>query len=80
MCNVCNYTLHKIKILRRRMKMFQLSDIKEVQAVRPDLNDEQAGEILGWLCDVYSQESFTGENPKLFSAAADLIYPEVNHG
>ena len=62
------------------MGMFQLSDIQEVQAVRPDLNDDQASEVLGFLCDVYSQESFTGENPKLFIAAADLIYPEVQHG
>ena len=57
--------------------MFQESDIQEVQKVRPDLNDNQASEVLGWLCDVYSQESFTGENPKLFSAAADLIFPEA---
>ena len=55
--------------------MFQISDIREVQKVRSDLNDDQASEVLGWLCDVYSQESFTGENPKLFAAAADLIYP-----
>ncbi|MEE8207858.1 MAG: hypothetical protein V3T88_02740 [Nitrosomonadaceae bacterium] len=55
--------------------MFPLSDIKEVQAVRPDLNDSQANEVLGWLCDVYSLETFEGENDKLFSAAADLVYP-----
>lgn len=59
--------------------MFQISDIKEVQKVRPDLDDDQASEILGWLCDVYSQESFTSENPKLFEAAANLIYPEVQN-
>jgi len=56
--------------------MFNLADIQEVQQVRPDLNDNQASELLGFLCDVYNDKPYQGENSKLFAAAADLMYPE----
>ena len=58
--------------------MFQLNDIQEVQKVRPDLSDDQASELLGFLCDTYDQEPYTGENSKMFAAAADLMYGEAN--
>jgi len=57
-------------------EMFMMSDIREVQKIRPDLDDEKASEILGFLCDVYSDKPYKGENSKLFAAAADLMYPE----
>ena len=56
---------------------FQLSDIKEVQKVRPDLSDTQASEVLGFLCDMYSVEPFTMSGEKLFKTTADYVYPEV---
>jgi len=58
--------------------MFQLSDIKEVQAVRPDLNDDQASEVLGFLCDMFAIESFS-HSPTLFKETADYVYPEVQN-
>jgi len=57
--------------------MFQESDIQAVQQVRPNLNDDQASELLGFLCDVYCDKPYQGENSKLFAAAADLMYPEA---
>ena len=57
--------------------MFQQSDIKAVQEVRPKLNDEQATELLGFLCDVYDNDPYQGDNSKLFAAASDLMYPEA---
>jgi len=57
--------------------MWQESDIQEVQNIRPDLDDIQAGEILGFLADVYDDKPYQGENSKLFAAAADLMYPEA---
>jgi hypothetical protein len=56
--------------------MFQLSDIKQVQRVRPDLSDDQASEVLGFLCDMYSIEPFTLSGEKLFKQTADYVYPE----
>lgn len=57
--------------------MFQQSDIKAVQKTRPDLSDDQASEILGFLCDVYCDTPYEEENKKLFKVAADMIYPEA---
>ena len=57
--------------------MFQLSDIKEVQRVRPDLSDDQASEVLSFLCDMYSVEPFTMSGERLFKTTADYVYPEV---
>jgi len=57
--------------------MFQQSDIQAVQQIRPDLDDNQASELLGFLCDVYNDKPYQGENSKLFAAAADLMYPEA---
>ena len=52
------------------------ADIREVQKVRPDLNDNQANDVLNFLCDMYSQESYTMDNPQLFASAADLMFGE----
>ena len=56
--------------------MFQESDIQAVQEIRPDLNQDQASEVLGFLCDVYDDKPYQGESSKLFKVAAELIYPE----
>ena len=59
--------------------MFQESDIQAVQEIRPDLNQDQASEVLGFLCDVYDDKPYQGVNSKLFKVAAELIYPEVQN-
>ena len=56
--------------------MSDIKDIRAVQEIRPDLNNGQADEILNFLNDVYSEDSFTMDNRRLFEAAADMIFPE----
>ena len=58
--------------------MFDLPDIQRVQKQRPDLTDDQACEVLGFLNDVYSVESFEiPDTNKLFKETADYVYPEA---
>ena len=58
------------------LKMFDLPDIKRVQAQRPDLDEDSACEVLGFLNDVYSVESFdVSDTDKLFKDTANYIYP-----
>ena len=57
--------------------MSDIADIRNVQKIRPDLNDNQADEILGFLQDVYDECPYKADDDrKLFEAAASLIYPE----
>ena len=58
--------------------MFDQNDIKRVQVSRPDLDDDQASEVLGFLCDMYSIEPFN-HSEKLFKETADLVFPEVKN-
>ena len=53
---------------------FSIKDIKEVQQARSDLSDEQADDLLGFLCDVYSDKPYFTGNERLFKAAAELMY------
>lgn len=56
--------------------MFNITDIRRIQKNRPDLSDNQASEILGFLNDVYAVEPFNIEDTdKLFKETADYIYP-----
>lgn len=56
--------------------MFDIADIRNVQKTRPDLNDSQASEILGFLNDVYAVEPYTiTDNQSLFKSTADLMFP-----
>lgn len=56
--------------------MFYLSDIREVQKQRPDLSDDQASEVLGFLNDVYAVEPYDIEdNQRLFKETADYVWP-----
>ena len=56
--------------------MFDLPDVKRVQKSRPDLNEDDACEVLGFLNDVYAVESFVApDTDKLFKETADYIYP-----
>lgn len=58
--------------------MSDIKDIRSVQKARPDLSDSQADEVLGFLTDVYSQESYNvPDNQKLFKVAADMMYPKL---
>ena len=58
--------------------MNDIRDIRAVQKVRPDLTDSQAEDVLGFLCDVYDDKPYQGENSKLFAAAAELMYGAKN--
>ena len=56
--------------------MFDLTDIRRVQAQRPDLDEDSACEVLGFLNDVYAVESFDiFDTDTLFKETADYIYP-----
>lgn len=58
--------------------MFDISDIRRVQKERPDLTDDQASEVLGFLMDVFSMgDSPCKSSPKLFKETADYIYPKL---
>lgn len=60
--------------------MFNITDIRKVQNQRPDLNDDQASEVLGFLNDVYAVESFDIiDTKKLFKDTADYVFPEVQN-
>lgn len=54
---------------------FDISDIREVQAARPDLDMDQASEVLGFLNDMYSIEPFEMSGQKLFKETADMVFP-----
>lgn len=56
--------------------MFDIADIRRVQKDRPDLSDDQASEVLGFLNDVYAVEPYDiPDTQKLFKETADYIYP-----
>lgn len=55
--------------------MQDLTDIRAVQKVRPDLTNNQADEVLGFLNDVYDDKPYTVDNNRLFKAATDLMFP-----
>lgn len=58
--------------------MSNVIDIRNMQKIRPDLNDSQADEVIGFLQDVYDECPYKADdNRKLFEAAASLIYPEA---
>jgi hypothetical protein len=56
--------------------MFDIKDIRNVQRARPDLSDDQAAEVLGFLNDVYAVEPYDiPDTQKLFKETADYIFP-----
>jgi len=56
--------------------MFCLDDINLIKKNRPDLNDDQCGEILGFLLDMYNIEPFNVKNnERLFKETASYVYP-----
>lgn len=57
--------------------MFDLNDIRRVQRQRPDLDNNEASEVLGFLNDTYSIESYDIHADKLFKDTADYMFPEV---
>jgi len=62
--------------------MFDLNDIRRVQNQRPDLDNDEASEVLGFLLDTYSIEPYDVDSDVLFKSAADLMFPikkEVNY-
>ncbi len=59
--------------------MFDSNDIKRVQNQRPDLSDDQASEVLGFLMDTYAIEPYNINSDKLFKETASLMFPEVEN-
>jgi hypothetical protein len=59
------------------MNMNDKADIEAVKKVRPDLDDNQADEVLSFLQDMYSQESYVTSSERAFKAAASLMYGEA---
>jgi len=58
--------------------MFDITDIRKIQNDRPDLSDDQASEVLGFLMDTYAIEPYNiTNNRKLFKETADYIYPKL---
>ena len=56
--------------------MFDTNDIKRVQGQRPDLTDDQAGEVLGFLLDTYAVEPYNIKSDKLFKETANFMFPK----
>ena len=59
--------------------MFNITDIRRVQNQRPDLSDDQASEVLGFLMDTYAVEPYNINSDRLFKETASLMFPEVTH-
>lgn len=62
--------------------MFDLDDIKSVQAQRPDLNEDDACEVLGFLNDITASDGgliWSGTQEKLFLETANYIFPAVKY-
>jgi len=59
--------------------MFNITDIRRVQAQRRDLDDSQASDVLGFLMDTYAIEPYSMNSDKLFKTTADLMFPEVQN-
>ena len=57
--------------------MFDINDIKRVRTQRPDLNDDQASDVLGFLMDTFAIEPYNMNSDNLFKSTADLMFPEV---
>lgn len=61
--------------------MFNQDDIKLIQKNRPKLDDDQCGEVLGFLLDMNEIEPFTVKNQeRLFKETAEYVFPEVKNG
>ena len=57
--------------------MFDITDIKRVRKQRPDLDDDQASDVLGFLMDTYAVEPYNMNSDKLFKTTADMMFPEA---
>ena len=57
--------------------MFNNLDLKRVIKQRPDLNEDQAGEVLGFLLDTYAVEPYDINSDRLFKETAEYVFPEV---
>ena len=57
--------------------MFDIADIRRVQKQRPDLDGDQASEVLGFLMDTYAVEPYKMDSDELFKTAADLMFPKL---
>ena len=61
--------------------MFCEADIKLVQKNRPDLDEDQCAEVIGFLLDMNAVSPIKIENQeKLFYEASTYVYPEVKDG
>lgn len=60
--------------------MFNNEDIKRVQFQRPDLSEDKAGDVLGFLMDTYADEPYAINSDKLFKDTANYMFPEVKNG
>jgi len=56
--------------------MFCINDIRRVQTQRPDLDDDQAADVLGFLMDTYAVEPYNMDSDKLFKETANFMFPE----
>lgn len=57
--------------------MFDVKDIRRVQKQRPDLDDDQAADVLGFLMDTYAIEPYNMDSDKLFKETANLMFPKL---
>ena len=54
---------------------FDYKDIERVVAQRPDLTDDQASDVLGFLMDTYAIEPYNMDSDSLFKSTAAMMYP-----
>lgn len=60
--------------------MFDLNDIRRVQAQRPDLTEDQASDVLSFLLDTYAIEPYNINSDRLFKETSNFMFPEVRNG
>ena len=59
--------------------MFDIKDIRNVQKQRPDLTEDQASDVLGFLMDTYAVEPYNINSDRLFKETASFMFPEVKN-
>lgn len=56
--------------------MFNQNDINLIQKNRPDLSEDQCGEVLGFILDMWNIEPFEiKNNERFFKETADYAFP-----
>lgn len=59
------------------MKMCDSNDIKRMQKLRPDLNSQQAREVVEFMEELYAEQPYNMDTDAAFKSGADLMFNEA---